>query len=61
MLTYFFQSIADDYSFLNVFRYLTFRSICAVLTALILSLLFGPMLIRRLDSKGIGASIRSDG
>ena len=61
MLTYYFDTLAADYSFFNVFRYLTFRAVCAVLTALALSLLMGPIMIRRLTSMRIGATIRNDG
>ena len=61
MLTYYFDTLAADYSFFNVFRYLTFRAVCAVLTALALSLLIGPIMIRRLASMHIGATIRNDG
>ncbi|HIC26055.1 MAG TPA: phospho-N-acetylmuramoyl-pentapeptide-transferase, partial [Gammaproteobacteria bacterium] len=61
MLTYYFDTLAADYSFFNVFRYLTFRAVCAVLTALALSLLMGPFMIRRLASMRIGATIRNDG
>jgi len=45
----------------NVFQYLTFRAILGVLTALFLSLLVGPFLIRQLTIKQIGQSIREDG
>jgi len=46
---------------LNVFRYITFRTLVAGLTALTLSLLLGPTLIRRLAALQIGQAIRSDG
>jgi len=46
---------------LNVFRYITFRTLVAGLTALTLSLVLGPALIRRLSALQIGQSIRSDG
>ncbi|TMA89243.1 MAG: phospho-N-acetylmuramoyl-pentapeptide-transferase [Deltaproteobacteria bacterium] len=46
---------------LNVFRYITFRTLLAGLTALSLSLLLGPTLIRRLAALQIGQSIRDDG
>jgi phospho-N-acetylmuramoyl-pentapeptide-transferase len=50
-----------SYPPLNVFKYITFRTLLAGLTALTLSLLLGPMLIRRLAALQIGQSIRSDG
>jgi phospho-N-acetylmuramoyl-pentapeptide-transferase len=46
---------------LNVFKYITFRTLLAGLTALTLSLLLGPILIRRLAQLQVGQSIRSDG
>jgi phospho-N-acetylmuramoyl-pentapeptide-transferase len=46
---------------LNVFRYQTFRTLLAALTALVVSLLAGPWLIRRLTELQIGQSIREDG
>jgi UDP-N-acetylmuramoyl-tripeptide--D-alanyl-D-alanine ligase len=48
------------YSF-NVFRYITFRALIASLTALALSLLLGPWLIRGLTARQIGQTIRPDG
>ena len=45
----------------NVFQYLTLRAILGVLTALALSLLVGPYLIRRLSVLQIGQTVRDDG
>jgi phospho-N-acetylmuramoyl-pentapeptide-transferase len=45
----------------NVFRYLTFRSIFAVLTALIISLIVGDWFIRKLKAMQVGQYIREDG
>jgi phospho-N-acetylmuramoyl-pentapeptide-transferase len=45
----------------QVFKYLTFRGILGVLTALAISLMFGPYMIRRLNYHQIGQSIRNDG
>jgi phospho-N-acetylmuramoyl-pentapeptide-transferase len=62
MLYNLFRPLADQALVFNLFRYLTFRSGAACITALILSLLFGPMLIRWLKSKqGAGQPIRPDG
>jgi phospho-N-acetylmuramoyl-pentapeptide-transferase len=57
-----FVPFADQISLFNVFRYLTFRSGAAVLTALVVSFIAGPALIRflRLRQKG-GQPIRDDG
>jgi phospho-N-acetylmuramoyl-pentapeptide-transferase len=46
---------------LQVFKYITFRTLVAGLTALSLSLLLGPIVIRRLVALQIGQSIREDG
>ena len=46
---------------LNVFRYITFRTAGASITALLLSLALGPMMIRRLRDFQIGQVIRQDG
>ncbi len=45
----------------NVFRYITFRTVLAAITALLVSFVFGPWLIRRLSERQIGQAIRSDG
>src|SRR5260370_18515591 len=59
---YLLYPLADVFSPLNLFRYLTFRSIAAFLTALILSFLIGGGLIRWLRSKQAqGQPIREDG
>jgi len=45
----------------NVFRYITFRSIYAILTALIICFVIGPWVIRQLQKHQIGQYIREDG
>jgi phospho-N-acetylmuramoyl-pentapeptide-transferase len=45
----------------NVFRYITFRTAMALLTALLISLVLGPWVIRRLRERQIGETIRADG
>jgi phospho-N-acetylmuramoyl-pentapeptide-transferase len=45
----------------RVIHYLTFRAIVSVLCALMISLLFGPMMIEKLTNKKIGQSVRQDG
>ncbi|HIP06395.1 MAG TPA: phospho-N-acetylmuramoyl-pentapeptide-transferase [Mariprofundaceae bacterium] len=62
MLYNFLYPLADQYSFLNVFQYITFRAAYALITALILSWLFGPLFIRLLKaSQDKGQPIRGDG
>ncbi len=49
------------YSGFNLFQYLTFRTILGVLTALLISLLVGPRMIRYLSRYNIGQQVRDDG
>ena len=54
--------LSDHWSVLNLFKYITFRSIGATLTALILALTIGPWMIRALQKlQSTGQPIRSDG
>jgi len=48
-------------SFFGVFRYLTLRTMLSILTALLLSLMLGPHLIRQLERFQIGQRVRDDG
>jgi phospho-N-acetylmuramoyl-pentapeptide-transferase len=50
-----------EFSILNVFRYITFRTGYATLTALVISFLIGPWLIRRLQALQMGQAIREEG
>ena len=62
MLFNLLPAFAEDFQFFNLFRYLTFRAGGAVITALILSFVLGPSLIRWLKKKqGEGQPIREDG
>jgi phospho-N-acetylmuramoyl-pentapeptide-transferase len=61
MLYYLAQHLAADYSGFNVFSYLTMRAIMAALTALVLSFVFGPKMIRAFTEKQIGQQVRTDG
>lgn len=60
MLYHFLVPLADDYQIFNLFRYLTFRSGGAILTALIICFIIGPRMIRWLKTVG-GQPIRDDG
>jgi len=51
----------ESYSFLNVFRYITFRTIYAVVTALVISFLAGPWITNLLREYQIGETIRAEG
>ncbi len=62
MLYHILFPMADQFTVLNVFRYLTFRTGGAIITALIISFLLGPVLIDLLKSRqSRGQPIRSDG
>ena len=59
---YWLVELSDKLSVLNVFRYITFRTGGAVITALVFVFLFGPLIIGRLRLlQGKGQPIRSDG
>ncbi|MBA3660267.1 MAG: phospho-N-acetylmuramoyl-pentapeptide-transferase [Gammaproteobacteria bacterium] len=53
--------LASYFHFFHVFQYLTLRAICSILTALALSLLLGPSIIRKLSAHRVGQVIRHDG
>ena len=62
MLYHLLVSLSDQFSALNVFRYLTFRTGGAIMTALLFVFMFGPGLISMLRLKqGRGQPIRLDG
>ena len=62
MLYYLLYHILQKYfSPLNVFRYITVRTVYASLTAMFLALVFGPWLIRKLRELQIGQYIREEG
>ncbi len=62
MLHHFLVDLSDQVSIFNVFRYLTFRTGGAIMTALLFVFLFGPALINALRVRqGKGQPIRDDG
>lgn len=61
MFLEFLYPLVRFFSPLNVFRYLTFRSAYAAVTALLIAFLLGPPLIERLRVLKFGQSVRSDG
>ncbi len=62
MLYNLFRPLADQFILFNLFRYITFRSGAACLTALLVSFVLGPVTIRWLKSvQGHGQPIRADG
>ena len=61
MLWEFLYSLHTTIGPLNVVRYITFRTAAASLTALALSLILGPWLIRKLREFQVGQIIRQEG
>ena len=61
MLFHLLYPLHEIYSFFNVFRYITFRTIYAAITALVICFVVGPWLIRKLHELQIGQTIREDG
>ena len=61
MLLMLAQSLAQDIRGFSVFNYITLRAVLAAMTALIISFIAGPPLIRWLTAKKIGQAVRTDG
>jgi len=61
MLVYLADYLSQFHSGFNVFQYLTLRIILGVLTALMISFVVGPWMIRHLSFRQIGQQVRDDG
>ena len=61
MLYEFLYPLYTEFSFLNILRYITFRTIYGGLTALIICFFLGPFTIRKLRQMQIGQNIQDDG
>ncbi|MBD3236260.1 MAG: phospho-N-acetylmuramoyl-pentapeptide-transferase [Candidatus Eisenbacteria bacterium] len=61
MLYLLLYPLASHFVGFNVFRYITFRSAYAAITALLLSFLLGPWIIRKLRQWRVGQQVRTDG
>ena len=61
MLYHLLYPLKSVFGGFNVFRYITFRTIFAILTALIISMVVGGWFIRKLRAMQIGQYIREDG
>ena len=57
-LAHWLQGLSPEFGFFRVFQYLTFRAVMAALTALLMGLIAGPVVIRRLAALKIGQPIR---
>lgn len=61
MLYHIFYPLASNLKILNIFKYLTFRTIYAMITALIVCFILGPWIIRKLEKLQARQVIRTDG
>ncbi|MBN7771595.1 phospho-N-acetylmuramoyl-pentapeptide-transferase [Marinobacter daepoensis] len=61
MLLWLTEILSQYFTSLTVFQYLTLRAILGILTALLISLLIGPLMIRKLSQYQIGQAVRDDG
>lgn len=61
MLYWLSNYLQEFYHGFAVFQYITLRAVLAALTALIISVVFGPLIIRRLAKAQIGQVVRDDG
>ena len=61
MLLILAQWMGQEVRSFNVFNYITLRTVLAAMTALIISFVFGPRVIRWLAAKKIGQAVRQDG
>ena len=62
MFIYLAENFTQYFSFLNIFKYITFRTGGAILTSLFFSLIFGQMIINYLSKvQPIGQPIRKEG
>ncbi len=55
------QTLSPEFGFFRVFQYLTFRAVMAAMTALLIGLVAGPFVIRRLRELKIGQPVRGYG
>jgi phospho-N-acetylmuramoyl-pentapeptide-transferase len=60
MFYHLLYSLHHLFSFFNVFRYITFRTICSILTALLICFVIGPWLIKKLRVFQIQQVVRQD-
>ncbi len=61
MIYHLLYPLSDTFSYFNVFRYITLRTIYATITALVICFILGPWLIRKLQLLHVGQQIREDG
>lgn len=61
MLYHLLYPLTSSLSFFNIFRYITFRTAYATVTALLISLILGPIIIRKLKQRKIAEKVRAEG
>ncbi|MFQ5629097.1 MAG: hypothetical protein ACE5I1_10080, partial [bacterium] len=61
MFYYLFYPLSDTISGFNIFQYISFRATFAAITALLISFIIGPKVIRKLKQMQVGEEIRQDG
>src|SRR5688500_9421736 len=61
MLYHLLSRFADEHIFFNLFRYITFRAAGAAATALLITFVLGPYIIRRLRALRVGQVVRQEG
>lgn len=61
MLLWLAQYFQQDFGFLRIFNFITFRAVAATITALVIGLLAGPAVIRKLVSLKVGQAVRING
>ncbi len=61
MLLYLLYPLHTEYSFLNVFKYITFRTFGAAITSVLLCMLLGPAFIALMQKKQMKQVVRDDG
>nr|NIM99113.1 phospho-N-acetylmuramoyl-pentapeptide-transferase [candidate division Zixibacteria bacterium] len=61
MLYHLLFPLSKIFILFNLFRYITFRTAGATLTALLISLILGPIIIRKLKEKQVSEKIREEG
>lgn len=61
MLYHLLLPLSETFILFNLFRYITFRTAGATLTALLISLILGPIVIRKLRDKQVSEKIRDEG
>jgi phospho-N-acetylmuramoyl-pentapeptide-transferase len=61
MLLWLAQYFQQDYGFLRVFNFITFRAVFATITAVLIGLFAGPAVIRKLVQMKVGQAVRLDG